>query len=152
MADQLSFHVQRYFLTYLVKQHNYGGNTIASYRDTFRLFLMFMDKAGVDVSKLKVADVDHNNIAAFLDWLHEERNNGVSTRNVRLAHMKSFFRYIMMVAPEYSDQCSKIINIPFAKEVKRPPNCLSTDAIKSLLTAVDSTTDGGMRHLAISAY
>ena len=43
MNDKLSFYVQRYFTVYLINQNNYGGNTITSYRDTFRLLLRFLE-------------------------------------------------------------------------------------------------------------
>lgn len=149
MNDKLSFYVQRYFMAYLMQQHNYGQNTISSYRDTFRLFLLFMETTGFDISGLAVADVSYDQILGFLGWLECTRKNGVSTKNVRLAHMKSFFRYVMMSAPEYSNQCSKILGIPFGKEPKKPPACMSTDAIKALLGTVDASTDEGLRHLAI---
>ena len=45
MSEYLSFYVQRYFMSYLMKQHNYGANTISSYRDTFRLLLASMTSA-----------------------------------------------------------------------------------------------------------
>ena len=84
-----------------------------------------------------------------MTWLAEVRKNGVSTKNVRLAHIKSFFRYVMMTAPEHSDQCRKILSIPFGKGEKKPPVCMSTDAIKQLLAAIDSSVDEGLRHLAL---
>ena len=149
MNDNLSFYVQRYFLTHLINQHNYGANTITSYRDTFRLLLTFIDQSGKDISTLKVTMIDNVQVSRFLQWLESNRKNSISTRNVRLAHLKSFFRYLMLDAPEYSDQCSKVLGIPFAKDVKRPPECLSQEAVKLLLGSVDHSTDEGLRHLAI---
>lgn len=55
----------------------------------------------------------------------------------------------MMTAPEYSEQCCKILSMPFGKEDKKPPGCMSTDAIKQLLASVDSSVDEGLRHLAL---
>ena len=52
MSEYLSFYVQRYFMSYLMKQHNYGSNTISSYRDTFRLLLAFMAESNADISKI----------------------------------------------------------------------------------------------------
>ncbi len=54
-----------------------------------------------------------------------------------------------MTAPEYSGQCSKILGIPFGKEDKKNPECMSTDAIKQMLTSIDISTDEGLRHLAL---
>lgn len=149
MSDQLSFYVQRYFLSYLVKQHNYGNNTITSYRDTFRLLLRYIENTGKDISTIYVSDLNKELISGFLQWLETERGNSMASRNVRLAHIKSFFRYLMLDAPEYSDQCSKILGIPFGKVEKRPPKCLSTEAVSRLLNASCSDTKEGLRHLAI---
>lgn len=132
-----------------MKQHNYGANTISSYRDTFRLLLSFMSISCVDTSKIKIHDINHDKILEFMTWLTEVRKNGVSTRNVRLAHMKSFFRYVMIITPEHSEQCREILAIPFGKEDKKPPVCMSTDAVKQLLASIDSSVDEGLRHLAL---
>ena len=136
-------------MSYLMKQHNYGANTISSYRDTFKLLLSFMAKTNADVSKLTIDDISHDKVIEFMSWLGEVRKNGTSTKNVRLAHIKSFFRYVMMTAPEHSDQCRRVLSIPFGKEDKRPPACMSTDAIKQMLASIDSSSDEGLRHLAL---
>lgn len=149
MNESFSFYVQRYFMSYLMKQHNYGANTISSYRDTFKLLLSFIAASNTEVSKMIISDLDHDKVIEFITWLGEIRKNGVATKNVRLAHIKSFFRYVMMTAPEYSDQCRKILGIPFGKEDKRPPACMSTDAIKQMLALIDSSSDEGLRHLAL---
>ena len=149
MSEYLSFYVQRYFMSYLMKQHNYGANTISSYRDTFRLLLAFMAESNADISKIAIYDISHDRVLEFMTWLAEVRKNGVSTKNVRLAHIKSFFRYVMMTTPEHSEQCRKILSIPFGKEDKKPPVCMSTDAIKQLLASIDSSVDEGLRHLAL---
>lgn len=149
MSENFSFYVQRYFMSYLIKQHNYGANTISSYRDTFKLLHSFLASTNTDVSKTVIDDINRDKIVEFMTWLGETRKNGVSTKNVRLAHIKSFFRYVMMTAPEHSDQCSKVLGIPFGKEDKKPPACMSTDAIKQMLALIDSVSDEGLRHLAL---
>ena len=136
-------------MSYLIKQHNYGANTVSSYRDTFRLLLAFMAETDRNISHKSIDEVNYEKILSFLTWLSYTRKNGVSTKNVRLAHIKSFFRYVMMTAPEYSGQCSKILGIPFGKEDKKPPACMTTDGIRQMLASIDSSSDEGMRHLAL---
>lgn len=58
MNDKLSFYVQRYFTVYLINQNNYGGNTITSYRDTFRLLLRFLENKESNISDFKITAVD----------------------------------------------------------------------------------------------
>lgn len=149
MSESFSFYVQRYFMSYLIKQHNYGQNTISSYRDTFRLLLTFIAETTVDLAKIDINEINHDKVLEFMTWLADTRKNGVSSKNIRLAHIKSFFRYVMITAPEYSDQYRRILGIPFGKEDKKPPACMSTDAIKTLLASIDSSTDEGLRHLAL---
>jgi site-specific recombinase XerD len=132
-----------------MKQHNYGANTISSYRDTFKLLYSFLVNTDVNVSRIVINDISHDKVIEFMTWLGETRKNGVSTKNVRLAHIKSFFRYVMMTAPEHSDQCRKVLSIPFGKEDKKPPACMSKDAIKQMLALIDSSSDEGLRHLAL---
>ena len=149
MSESFSFYIQRYFMSYLIKQHNYGPNTVSSYRDTFKLLLKFMLESNRNISEKYIDEVDYDVILRFLTWLSDVRENGVSTKNVRLAHIKSFFRYVMITAPEYSGQCSKILGIPFGKENKKPPECMSTEAIKQMLASIDASSDEGIRHLAL---
>ena len=94
MNDSFSFYIQRYFMSYLMKQHNFGPNTVSSYRDTFKLLLAFLAESDRNISKKPIDEVDYDVVLRFLSWLSDVRKNGVSTKNVRLAHIKSFFRYI----------------------------------------------------------
>lgn len=149
MNDKLTFYVQRYFMVYLMKQHNYGGNTIASYRDTFKLLLRYITEKGINTAELKVTAIDKIIVSGFMQWLELERHNSTASKNVRLAHLKSFFRYLMLNAPEYSEQCRNVLAIPFGKVEKRPPESLSTDAVKKLLNVSNGSTKENLRHLAI---
>lgn len=56
MSDSFSFYIQRYFMSYLIKQHNYGPNTVSSYRDTFKLLLAFMTESGRKASEKAIDD------------------------------------------------------------------------------------------------
>jgi len=149
MLDSLSHHVQRYFTAFLIGQHNYGNNTIASYRDTFRLLLLYLETSKAQRSPLPLTVLDKDCVLSFLNWLEADRGNSIPTRNVRLAHLKSFFRYVRMEAPELAAYCDSIINIPFKKAEKRPPASISEDAVRLLLHTVDSECREGIRHLAL---
>lgn len=151
MNESFSFHLQRYFMSYLVRQHNYGPNTIGSYRDTFRILLGWMAAKGHKPEALKVTDIDSGTVVDFLSWLETQRHNTAPTRNVRLAHIKSFFRYLLLDEPGFADHSSKVTAIPFAKAAKKPPECLSVAAVDALLHSVDASTRQGLRHLALLA-
>ena len=57
---------------------------------------------------LKVEDLAVPTILAFLESLERERNNSVATRNVRLAGVKAFFRYLEYRAPAYLDMALQV--------------------------------------------
>jgi len=148
-SDFLSHYVQNYFMSYLIAQRGYGANTVASYRDTFRLLFCFLEAAGKAIAKISLMEVDRACILDFMQWLETERGNAASTRNVRLAHFKSFFGYVLTLSPELMDNCSQIINIPFKKTEKRPPIYLTEDETKTLLQTPGSNSRIGLRHTAI---
>lgn len=149
MNKNLGFYVQRYFLSYLIGQHNYGKNTIASYRDTFRLLLKFLDGNHRRKKNIPISDVDTACILRFLSWLEMERRNSPATRNVRLSHLKSFFHYVRIEEPVLADLCENVMNVPFTKAEKRPPVYMDEDSVSHMLHTVNPESRDGIRHLAI---
>lgn len=81
-----------FLIRYLPGEKGASKNTIASYKDTFILFLTFLkDKKGVIADKLHLKQITKETVVEFLDWIEEERNCCTATRNVRLAALHSFF-------------------------------------------------------------
>src|SRR5208283_1664408 len=72
--------LQAFFTDRLARQRQVSPNTIAAYRDTLRLLLVFAaDKKGKEPSKLDIDDLDALLIGAFLDDLEHQRKNGART-------------------------------------------------------------------------
>jgi site-specific recombinase XerD len=148
-SDSLSRYVQNYFMSFLIGQRGYGDNTVASYRDTFKLLFVYLKTEAKTITKLCLTDLNRECLVEFLQWLETERKNAVSTRNVRLAHFKSFFGYVMTRSPELADHCCQIIKIPFKKTEKKPPNYLTEAETKTLLQMPDSSSRMGLRHMSM---
>lgn len=149
MSKSLSFYVQRYFSSYLIRQNNYGRNTLSSYRDTFKLLLTYLDKCNMRKKNILIADINKPCVLDFLEWLTNSRGNSASTRNVRLAHLKSFFHFTRIESPELADQCESVMSIPFTDVEKRPPEYMTEDSVSHLLHSIDTGSKEGLRHLAI---
>lgn len=143
--------VQDYFRTFLMRQRGYGANTIGSYRDTFRLLLAYMDEIGLSMESLEMADMDRGTVTGFLCWLESSRGNVASTRNVRLAHIKSFASYIATVSPEDVGTCAAIRSIPSKRQRSSPPESLSKDEVGCLLATPGTDTRKGLRESALLA-
>jgi site-specific recombinase XerD len=139
-----------YLSQYLPGQRNVSTNTIISYRDTFKLFLIFSrDKKGVLPEHLVLAHIDEGFVNDFLLWIENERKCGISTRNQRLAAIHAFFRYVQVEAPEMLLRCQRILSIPFKKNGRAAIDYLSPDALKILLEQPDKTASDGRRDLVL---
>ena len=109
-----------YLSKFLPAQRNLSANTIKSYRDTFRLFLIFcQEQEGIKAEKLSLAGINDRIILSFLDWIETNRNCSIATRNQRLAALHAFFRYVQAEAPENLLMYQKILHIPFKKDSER---------------------------------
>ena len=85
--------IERYFTERLVRQRNVSANTIASYRDTFRLLFSFAQaRLRKPPSALSIEDLDAPFIGTFLADLEVKRGAAIRTRNLRLTAIRSFFR------------------------------------------------------------
>ncbi len=74
--------IERYFTERLIRQRDVSANTIASYRDTFRLLFTFAQaRLGKPPSALALDDLDVPFISAFLADLETKRGVSVRTRN-----------------------------------------------------------------------
>lgn len=127
-------------------------NTIASYKDAFILLINFMEKRRkTNINKLSLKDFTKDGIVEFLDWLQSERHCCDATRNVRLASLHSFFRYLQYEVPEYLHEWQQILSIREKKAEKGVISYLTMDGIKLLLQQPDPSTAKGLRDLAMFA-
>ncbi len=125
-------------------------NTIASYKDTFILFLTFMrDSKKIPANKLLLEAITKEVVIEFLDWIETERNCGTATRNVRLAALHSFFRFLQYQNPENLLDWQQILSIPVKHTEKPIIKHLTLDGIKALLKEPDHLKRTGRRDLAL---
>ena len=95
--------IERYFTERLMRQRNVSANTIASYRDTFRLLFTFAQaRLRKPPSALALNDLEAPFVGAFLTDLEMERGASVRTRNLRLTAIRSFFRFVSFEEPAHS--------------------------------------------------
>ena len=86
--------LQHFFVDHLHQQRAVSPNTIAAYRDTFKLLLLYAEKGiGKSPTGLSLRDLDATLILGFLDHLERNRGNSVRSRNARLSAIRSFLKY-----------------------------------------------------------
>jgi integrase/recombinase XerD len=138
--------LEAFFTVRLQRQRQVSPNTIAAYRDTFRLLLRFaQQRLRKAPSALLLAEVDAPLISAFLDDLEKVRGNGVRTRNARLAAIHSFFRFVALEEPGHSGTCQRVLAIPTKKVARKLITSLSRPEFEALLAAPDRSTWLGRR-------
>lgn len=142
------------FLTeYLPVQKGSSIQTIASYRDTFKLLLQYLrNEKGLLPERVKLASIDTAMITDFLKWLETERKCGISTRNQRLAAVRSFCRYAQFEFPEKLDHFQKILSLPSKKTTSTVVPYLTADEMRVLLSQPNSATVSGRRDLSILCF
>lgn len=138
--------ITKYFSVYLPGLRNVSHNTIYSYRDAFRLFLLYCrDVNHMDLSKLCFDNISEELIVNFLSWLEKERSSSLSSINQRLAAMRAFFRYAQCEFPQHFSLFNKILNIPFRKAPKAQIEYLSRDELTKYLSLPDQSSRSGRR-------
>jgi len=142
--------LQTFFTDKLAAQRQASPHTIAAYRDTFKLLLDFAWKTtGTHPAQLDIADLDAPLIGAFLAHLETKRGNTVSTRNARLAAVRSLFGYAALHAPEHAALIARVLAIQ-PKRCDRAIVCfLTANEVHALLAAPDRTAWTGRRDHAL---
>ncbi|MDQ6775812.1 MAG: site-specific integrase [Actinomycetota bacterium] len=150
MSTPLAPTLESFFSDRLLRQKRVSPNTIASYRDTFRLLLRFAERqTSTRPAKLELTQLDATMIAAFLDHLETDRGNSPRTRNVRLGTIHSFFQYCALRHPEHAALIARVLAIPPKRSERRTVTFLHPEETKALLDAPDRTTWAGRRDHAL---
>src|SRR6516225_9270087 len=137
--------LERFFTQRLMQQRQASPHTISSYRDTFRLFLKFVQqRLHKPPSRLNFEEVDAPLIVAFLDGL-EKHGLSVRSRNLRLTALHSFFRYAAFEAPAHAAQIQRVLAIPSKRFTRTLVQFLTRAEVDALLAAPDQRTWSGRR-------
>lgn len=133
---------------------NLSANTVNSYKDAWRLVYRF----GSDACRLPVSgdwrlmQVDRQFVLRFLSWLEDTRKCSISSRNLRLAAVQSFFNYVRGAEPVARTHCERILSIPRKRTPRPVVGYLESDEVRAVLDAIDISKALGLRNLAMVAF
>ncbi|MCD7850338.1 MAG: site-specific integrase [Parabacteroides sp.] len=143
-------YLSRFLSEYLPHERNVSPNTILAYRDTFVQFIDFMKlERKMALERLFLKDVSRDNVISFMNWLATTQHCSPSTRNCRLAAIRSFCSYLQYEVVGMMEQWQSILSIKCIKTETKVLNYLTVEGVKLLLAQPDTTTWRGRRHLAI---
>lgn len=142
--------LQAFFTTRLTSEFGASPQTLAAYRDSWRLLLTFIcDTKRIPPHRLDLAQLSADTVSEFLIHLEVVRGNSVTTRNARLAAIHAFFGYAAVRHPEHADTISQIMAIPAKRHHRTDVTYLTPEEIQALLDAPDQTTKAGRRDHAL---
>lgn len=144
--------LESYFTERLIGQRRASPNTVAAYRDAWRLLLAFAQaRTGKTPNHVDLSELDATLIAAFLEHLETERHNSVRTRNARLAALRSFFHYAALRHPEHAATIANVLAIPTKRQERKEVCYLTGPEVEALVESPDRRTWTGRRDHALLA-
>ena len=143
-------HLTAFFEQRLPIERHASENTSNSYAYAFQLLLTFASKRlQVAPSQLAVEQINAPLVLDFLNDLETTRGNGPSSRNIRLAAIKSFLHFLEYRVPSALEQIRRILAIPTKKTVSKLVRHLTAEETQALLDAPDPTGWKGIRDRAM---
>lgn len=149
-------HIEAFLRDHLVRHRGNSRHTCESYAYSFQALFEFASRRlKIPPSSMALEQLDASLICSFLEHLETARSNSGSTRNVRLAAIRSFFRFLQHREPSALAQVRRVLAIPFKKTDSRLVPYLDQEEVQALLDSPDPATRNGTRdramlHLAIS--
>ena len=149
MTD-LAPHLTAFLQEHLPNERRFSRHTVQSYTDCFRLLVLYAaEQIKVRPCALKIEHFTVALLLAFLESLEKVRNNSVGTRNIRLAAIKSFFRYVEYRVPTCLDLALQVRAIPQKRTDKPLIDWLDRTEMQAILDAPDNGTVAGLRDRAM---
>lgn len=140
----------RGYFHWMSQERNVSHHTIASYRDTFVLFIRHLsDTTHKSPDVLAFDDGMPDHVLHFLQHLERDRNASTATRNHRLSVLKSFCRYAAYEKPLLADCCRRVTFIPLKKYAIPLLDYIEEEEMEAILDSVDKSRTEGRRNHAI---
>ena len=135
------------------RQRGYSPQTCETYAISFKLLLHYAAKRmSTRPSRLTIEHLDAPLIVDFLAHLEQERGNGAATRNLRLAAIRAFMRYVEHQVPSALEQIGHIHAIPVKRHDQKLIRHLTMEEVRAVLNAPDLATRSGVRDRAMMHF
>lgn len=146
----IAHHITSFLQRYLPDERGAGVNTCESYAYAFKLLFEYAsDCLKVTPSELHLEQLDAPMIVNFLNYLETQRGNGPSSRNIRLAAIKSFMHFMEYRVPAALEQIRRILAIPVKKTDTPLVKHLTVEEMQAILDAPEPTNRIGIRDRAM---
>lgn len=138
--------LSQYLNNYLRIQKNYSNHTLRSYKLTFKELIKYLrDYKGIKITKITLNDLNRRNIIDFLNYIENDLNVSINTRNQRLAAIKSFCKYISYEEIDNINNIIQILDIPSKKYNNKSIDFLTKDELTTYLNSIKTNSRKGIR-------
>lgn len=148
-ATDFAVLITKFLTEYLPLHRSCSKNTISSYKDSLKLFILFLrDHKSMNINKFKMHQINRELILEFIEWL-ENRGNSPVTINHRLAGIKSFINFAQYKSVENLAYLQPVLSIKSLKTTTRQVDYLTEEQMNSLINLPPTDTFAGLRHRII---
>ena len=102
-----------------------------------------------NIVKITIEDFTIDTVLNFLKSIEKKRKNSISTRNHRLAVLRTFFAYLGTQEPKYLLICQKVGLIPFKRSARPMMHYLEVDELNTILACAEKNKRSGIRDFAL---
>jgi len=151
--DSLLALVQSFFRDYLGSVRGASAHTIRAYRDALKLFFLFLaDQKRRSIAELSLDDIQAEAVLSFLGYVESQRENSATTRNSRLAALRSFAQHLLRHDIARADQYGRILAIPSKRAATRVVGYLEPEEARAIVAAVEERTPLAARDRALLLF
>lgn len=143
-------YITAFFEQHLLLERRRSEQTRESYAYAFKLFLTYAsERLKVSPSRLALEQLDAPLVVDFLNALEATRRNAPSSRNARLAAIKSFMHFLEYRVPSAIERIRQILMVPAKQAESRLVRHLTTNEVQAILDGPDPTIQAGVRDRAM---
>ena len=140
--------IRDYLLVYLPDQKCCSPNTIKSYREALnQLFDFITIEKSIPLTEVTFETINSQMISDYLKWLEKDRHCCISTRNQRLAGIRSFFRYAGRMDLTVMVFQNEIKKVPLKQTGSKTVDFMTEAALRAVLAQPDTSIKTGIRNL-----
>lgn len=141
------YYLSDFLTNEMISNRNNSSNTISSYATTFKLFIEYLNvKKAIQPNHVKLTDLTRDNVKSYLNWLEDVRHIQPASRNIRLAAIRSFVKYVQCGDIEHIYEYQRILSIKNKKSTSTEVMWLSKTQIISILNMPNSSLKDGLRN------
>jgi len=148
MSGDFARYVSDYLGRYLPGQRNLSPNTIASYRDMFKLLVSYFGELGRKPEAMSMDDLSRDEVEGFMVWLGA-RGCSDSTVNQRLCALKAFVNYVKAYDPARMLQYQQVLAIKQRKKAAGRMVFPGREGLAAILRDPDTSTAKGRRDMVL---